>query len=374
MLCGVALFAGACERSAPSSGATARAATETAPVPAGVGTAQGDLHAAALDPDAELRQALAALERGALGDALTRLEATFARVRTGAPAPADPAALGDLQLRLLPLTPNIFAPRLLANVTLALAGATDLTTARTPLAAWVEAQPKAYSPLFALGQLALAFGHAQPAQMWFTRAREADPERAEAALALGALFAARGDQTGALRVFDAVLAQSPDQVDALLRRGTLYGEMRRVDAARADWKRAAELDPGELGAEALNLDGALLAAQGDNTGALAAFEEAARRDPRSASYAFNAGQALHRLGRDDEARAYFERARDLRPADPRPYILLGNMAAARGARDAALKHYQAGLAVAPEDPALQAALDALNASGAGVDRGAGEGR
>ncbi|WP_062221451.1 tetratricopeptide repeat protein [Aureimonas sp. D3] len=100
-------------------------------------------------------------------------------------------------------------------------------------------------------------------------------------------------------------------------------------------------------------------AKGDHEAALAAFREAARRDPRDLWNLHDAASSLRVLGRMDEAEAAL---RDLLRATPLAHSLraLGEIAREKGAGDEALISFQAASLLQPADPwfALDAARQA----------------
>lgn len=311
----------------------------------------------AFDPDERLRAATAALERGPAPAAVDQVAGAFDAVRETGAQPSDAVLLARLQALLLPLPPDQADPRLLVNTTLALANAADLLAARQPLVEWTTAKRgELYSPYLALGHLAHAFGHDDPARMWFGRAAREAPARVEAPLAIAKLHAAAGDLSAARAGFDDLLERDPNLAEARLYRGIVYGQLGDEEKAMADWTAAAAGDAGDVGAQAANMVGAVLVKRGDHDAALAQFELAVERDPRAGAYAYNAGQLLHLMQRPEEARLQLERSIELRPTDHRPHFLLGQMGESEGQDEQAAGHFRAGLALSPTDETLRYAL------------------
>lgn len=152
-----------------------------------------------------------------------------------------------------------------------------------------------------------------------------------------------GDLPGALAAYEAGLAASPDDIDLLSGLAALALRMGMPEASAGLWARVCAQAPDRLDAidaragalraagqfeQALALLGAALDAhptdarlwnslgvsltdKGDAEAALACFEEALRLDGRLAAAAYNRGGALFDLGRLDEARTGFQRARKL---------------------------------------------------------------
>lgn len=85
--------------------------------------------------------------------------------------------------------------------------------------------------------------------------------------------------------------------------------------------------------------------------ALAAFEEAKKERPDDPTVEFNRGDALMKLGRLDEAREAFARVAESRNAELKQKATynLGNLHAAKGEREQALKAWRRALALNPKD-------------------------
>lgn len=112
----------------------------------------------------------------------------------------------------------------------------------------------------------------------------------------------------------------------------------------------------------VNLGSALLA-RGDVAGAARSYVEAARQRPDWFPARFNAGMALARLGRDDEAMLHLDAARRLEPASAETHFQLGVVLERRGQLKEAQGQYREALEHAPGHPMARTRLDALNASG-----------
>ncbi len=307
--------------------------------------------AAAPSPDELVREALDRFGRGDRAGGLERAEAAFEAVATTGVQPADSAALLGLLERLLPLSPDEAAPRLLVNTTLALAAREGMAAARAPLTARLDERPDAFPAPFALGFLARAFGFEEPSRRWFERAAEAAPDRHEPQFELGVLRAAAGDREGALERFDLAIARAPADADdaAKLRyyRGRVLSELGRTDEALEVWTSLAA-GSGEFASRAANDLGVARLGRGDRDGALEAFLAAVGAAPDRPAPQLNAGSLLAELARGEEATPYLERARDLRPEDPRPCTLLGQVAEDAGRDDDAEACYREALRRAPE--------------------------
>ncbi len=100
-------------------------------------------------------------------------------------------------------------------------------------------------------------------------------------------------------------------------------------------------------ADALEVLGTALGAQGRHEEALAAFDRARESRPSSPSIRRNRAQALLHLGRAAEARAELEKALQIRPDHAPSWGLLGNVLAASGDRAGAERAYRRALQSGP---------------------------
>lgn len=129
-----------------------------------------------------------------------------------------------------------------------------------------------------------------------------------------------------------------EQAVALLRAG-------RMMEAEAVLRPLVAAQPAN--ADALELLGTALGAQGRHLDALAAFDRAREARPSSPSIRRNRAQALLHLGRLDEARADLEKALQMRPDHAASWGLLGNVLAASGDAAGAERAYRRALQHAP---------------------------
>ncbi|MGD9387646.1 MAG: tetratricopeptide repeat protein, partial [Gammaproteobacteria bacterium] len=131
------------------------------------------------------------------------------------------------------------------------------------------------------------------------------------------------------------LALDPDQPLAWTLDGelTLDNEddqswMAVMDAAEPSFRRALELEPGQL--EASEMLGNLLRARGNDEEALAILLAALERDPLSSRAHLSVGQHYRQLGQMEEAAARFQAAMELDPENPRPASALAQVRAEQG--------------------------------------------
>lgn len=92
----------------------------------------------------------------------------------------------------------------------------------------------------------------------------------------------------------------------------------------------------------------MLVASADLPGAEAAYREAIARMPTLGAAHNGLGAALMHQGRTDAAREELERAADLDPLDPNPFLNLGLLAERQGDGTAAREAYEQALARDPD--------------------------
>jgi tetratricopeptide (TPR) repeat protein len=131
---------------------------------------------------------------------------------------------------------------------------------------------------------------------------------------------------------------APVDADGWFARGCEL-EARSAAAAVEAYRRALELEPRH--APALVNAGRLAHAAGELGLAEALFRWAAEVAPAEALAAFDLGVALEDLGRDEEARACYERALASDPAFADAHWNLARLEERRGERARALRHWLA---------------------------------
>lgn len=101
--------------------------------------------------------------------------------------------------------------------------------------------------------------------------------------------------------------------------------------------------------------------KGDYAAALEQYELAQKDFPTSAQLDFNRGHALHKLGRQDEAKQAFERAleRDTGELANKIHFNLGNVLAAMDKKREAVAEYRQALRVKPDDALARHNMEVL---------------
>ncbi|MBI3493826.1 MAG: sulfatase-like hydrolase/transferase [Acidobacteria bacterium] len=132
-------------------------------------------------------------------------------------------------------------------------------------------------------------------------------------LVLAAYLDEAGQADKSLALINAVIAAYPDDAEAYNSRGVIEMRRGRHDRARAAFQKVLDLDPTSATAYA-NLGVDNLAAR-DLPAAIEHLKQALALDSRQYDALYNLAVALHKAGRQDEARPFLERfVRDAPPA------------------------------------------------------------
>ncbi len=168
------------------------------------------------------------------------------------------------------------------------------------------------------------------------------PENDAARLSHAVALHFAGHLEAAIAVFQVAIARSPKDPDLAFRFGLAYQDADRHDLAAYEFERAIRLAPGL--AKAHIYRGISLNNLGRPAEALASFCDGLRLDPADARTYWYCGKSLHRLGRDSDALVAYTQSieRNATNADAlndRGYshFCLGDYAAARADYDAALR-------------------------------------
>jgi tetratricopeptide (TPR) repeat protein len=160
-----------------------------------------------------------------------------------------------------------------------------------------------------------------------------DPNNANGAAALAwsmkaGLRFAKDDLDGAIADYDEAIRLDPQSAVFYIDRGTVWGSKREFARALADFDQAIKLDPNNVkgaGATAWNLKGRVQFTQGDVDGAIAAYDEAVRLNPKFAFAHQNRGDAFKEKGEYARAIESYDRAIDLQAREPSIYASRGLM-------------------------------------------------
>ena len=150
----------------------------------------------------------------------------------------------------------------------------------------------------------------------------ADPDAAtlDDLLAKAQAAITSNDYSSAAFAYQQYLAKKPDDAAVHFQLGYAYTNLQKIAEARAEYKRATELDPGN-GDAFLNLG--LAEIDSDPGSAVAALRKAAELKPDDAHPKFMLGAALDRTGKIPEAIEQYKAAETLDDSDPTLHLALG---------------------------------------------------
>jgi tetratricopeptide (TPR) repeat protein len=148
------------------------------------------------------------------------------------------------------------------------------------------------------------------------RAVQIDPARADSHRNLGDALRMAGRLAEALSQYEEAVRRAPDSVQSHCNLGNALREADRLPEAIAQYELAVQLDPSQPSVR--NDLGIVELLAGDTQGAITQFEEALRLDPKLAQVHLNLAAALSGVGRNNEAAAQTEAARQLGAIIPAP--------------------------------------------------------
>ena len=158
----------------------------------------------------------------------------------------------------------------------------------------------------------------------------------------------------ALSLLDAALIDIPDNGDLLYARGLVSAQLKLIDKHEIDLRRLIELEPDN--AHAYNALGYTLADQTDRLDeALILIERAIELLPGDPFILDSLGWVHYRLGHNDLAREYLQKAIDIR-LDAEIAAHLGEVLWVDGLQDQAREVWQRGRQSDPTNPVLQETL------------------
>lgn len=253
------------------------------------------------------------------------------------------------------------------------------------------------SPQVEQAEAALQKGDYASAQPLLEKAVQANPDDFLAWFDLGYVYKATGQTDKAIEAYRKSLAAKPDVFESNLNLGILLAKQGNYPEAAKYLKAATQLKPTarveEGRARAWQSLGIVLE-NSDPQGALAAFAEAAKLEPRNPEPHLSAGQLLEKQNQLAEAAKEYQAAAALDPSSPEPLAALSviytrqnklpeaeatlrkllaldpqnqtvstqlaRVLAAEGKNEEAAKQLQSGSAAAAKDPRAALELGALN--------------
>ncbi|KAF1688353.1 hypothetical protein CR938_10500 [Pseudoxanthomonas taiwanensis] len=179
-----------------------------------------------------------------------------------------------------------------------------------------------------------------------------------------------GDGAGEVEALGRGLAAFPDDVELLYARALAWERQDRIDRAEADLRRLLVVDPENVAA--LNALGYTLADRTERyQEALELIDRARVAEPDNAAIVDSHGWVLYRLGRHQEALVELRRAWGLLK-DPEIGVHLGEVLWVLGRRDEARRYFEEARQLDPDNRALRRALERLRLPPDGPAPGAGD--
>lgn len=203
-----------------------------------------------------------------------------------------------------------------------------------------------FEALHFLGVLESQRGRYEEARQLMSRSLQIDRSKAEAFSNYARVLMAMRRYDEALAACGDALKLRPDLIEALLHRANALRELRRFDEALAGYQRVLTLQPGN--ADALFGEGTSLLALGRPADALARFERALAARPNHVDAFNNRGAALHALKRHEEAIASYDRALALKADHAEAMLNRAASLVALKRYDEALAGYDRALAAVPQ--------------------------
>ncbi len=246
--------------------------------------------------------------------------------------PDDIAAhrlLGRIYLRQLGEGQNGGAPA--AN------SATVLDQAIAEFAKIVALQPRSVEDHMVLGQLYTVKHQPEKAEAEFKTAQAIEPESEEVVLNLARLYAESGDMQHAVKAIEAVPedGRTPKMEFTL---GALYDQMKQPKDAIAAYKRADDLQPGDL--QTLDSLAAALLSDDQLDEALKQYQTLSEADPENTEALIHIGEILRRQGKYEDALASIRKARKIDPTSLEAGFDEGQLLDILGRFDDAVQTYQ----------------------------------
>jgi len=201
----------------------------------------------------------------------------------------------------------------------------------------VALQPKSVEDHMVLGQLYTVKHQSEKAEDQFKPAQAIEPESEEVVLNLSRLYAESGDLPHAVKAIEAVPQEgrTPKMEFTL---GALYDQMKQPKDAIAAYKRAEDLEPGDLQTMDALAQALLNNDQLDES--LKEYRDLAAADPENGEAQVHIAEIERRQGHYEEALATVKKARKLDPNSLEAGFNEGLLQDILGQFDDAIKTYQ----------------------------------
>ena len=174
----------------------------------------------------------------------------------------------------------------------------------------VSLEPKSVEDHMVLGQLYTVKHQSVKAEQQFKLAQDIEPESEEVVLNLARVYAEANDYDHAVKVIEAV-PESDRTGHMEFTLGATYDQLKRSKDAIAAYKRAADLQPGDV--PTMNALGQALLSDGQLDAALKNYKSLAQADPDDPNALIRIAEIQRRQGKYDEALVTIRKARKKDP-------------------------------------------------------------
>jgi len=201
----------------------------------------------------------------------------------------------------------------------------------------VALQPKSVEDHMVLGQLYTVKHQPDKAEAEFKTAQAIEPESEDVVLNLARLYAESGDLQHAVKSIEAVPVdgRSPKMEFTL---GALYDQLKQPKEAIAAYKRAEDMEPGDL--QTVDALAQALLSNNQLDDALKQYKELAEANPDDAEPLIHIGEIERRLGKYEDALAATRKARKMDPNSLEAGFNEGLLDDILGQLDDAIQTYQ----------------------------------
>jgi tetratricopeptide (TPR) repeat protein len=201
----------------------------------------------------------------------------------------------------------------------------------------VALQPKSVEDRMVLGQLYTVKHEPEKAEDQFKTAQAIEPESEDVVLNLSRLYAESGDLQHAVKSIEAVPVdgRTPKMEFTL---GALYDQMKQPKDAISAYKRAEDLEPGDL--QTMDALAQALLNNEDLDAALKEYQALAQADPENADAISHVAEIERRQGKYEDALTTVRKARKLDPKSLEAGFNEGLLLDILGRFDEAVQTYQ----------------------------------
>jgi protein O-mannosyl-transferase len=216
--------------------------------------------------------------------------------------------------------------------------------------------PTAYQMLNNLGEFYYNRGDLGAAEREWVRGQKLWPANYTILDNLGLVYTDEHRYDDAIDVLQQSLRSKPANPDAHVNLGLAYVAMGERQTAEQEFQAGLALAP--FSVRAHNHLGQLYLDEGRYREAAEQFRRSLESVPSAKAYS-GEGLALWRMGRKDKAEADFKAAEAMNPRDAHNHFVLGSFYGELGRTQEAVREYQAGLSINPEDGEARTAFKKL---------------